>query len=110
MAETENILARIDDVIKANKRSEWLFCILLVILFLVGIGSIICAIISKEYVWTTPSLLTTCLLKWPLKEIRCMRIKNIALATAPMLIDKLPPKDATKEIQKMLTRLFDEGK
>lgn len=108
MADTQEIIARIDAVIKQNRKTEWLFCSLLVVLFLAGIISIVFAIISKEYLWATPSVITTVLLKWPLKQIKRMRDKNIALATAPMLIDSLPSEKAAEEIQKMLTKLFEE--
>ena len=103
-----DILSRIDIVLKENKRIEVLYLVLTGLLFLCGIASCVAAIMSKQYVWVTPSTATTFFLKWPLKEIKDIRRKNIALATAPILITQLPPDLAAKEIQKLLKNLYGE--
>jgi hypothetical protein len=46
------------------------------------------------------------LLYYPLQEIRELRRKNIALATAPALISLLPKNKAAEEIQKLIENLF----
>ena len=48
------------------------------------------------------------MLYWPLREIKEIRQKNIALATAPMLITQLPTDEAVVEIQKLLKSLYGE--
>jgi len=50
------------------------------------------------------------LLYWPLREIKDIRQKNIALATAPMLITQLPKAKAAEEIQKLLQNLYGESR
>lgn len=110
MAEIDGILSRIDDVLKENKRIEWIYISLTVILFLTGITCIITALISGNFLWSTPSVLTTGLLHFPLKEIKTIRQKNIALATAPMLITQLPKYKAAEEIQKLLQVMYEEKK
>jgi hypothetical protein len=52
------------------------------------------------------SVVTTGLLHRPLREIKEIRQKNIALATAPMLITQLPAQQAAQEIQKLLQTLY----
>jgi len=108
MSSTDQILSRIDDVLKDNKRIEWTYIILTIVLFVTGISCFIVALVSGEFAWSTPSVITTGLLHWPLKEIKEIRQKNIALATAPMLITQLPKAQAAKEMQKLIQTLYGE--
>ena len=110
MASIEEILARIDIVIKDNKRIEWTYIILTTLLFVTGISCFIVALATGYFAWSTLSAITTGLLYWPLKEIKEIRLKNIALATAPMLITQLPKAKAAEEIQKLLHSLYGEKK
>ena len=110
MASIEEILSRIDIVIKENKRIEWTYISLTIILFCTGISCFIVALITGHFAWSTPSAITTGLLYWPLREIKDIRQKNIALATAPMLITQLPKAKAAEEIQKLLHTLYGEGR
>jgi hypothetical protein len=105
----QDTLGRIDQVLRQNRKIEWTYIILTVILFLCGIACIICALVTGKYAWSTPSVVTTALLYRPLKEIKSIRKNNIALATAPMLIATLPPLEAAKEIQNLLHTLYEEG-
>ena len=109
MANIQEILDRIDKVLKDNKKIETLYLILTVLLFLSGIACIVIALVTKEFVWSTPSAVTTGLLYFPLKEIKQLRRQNIALATAPIIITQLPPDKAAEEIQKLLQTLYGEN-
>lgn len=109
MATTDQILQRIDIVLDRNKRIEWTYILLTITLFGTGIACFITALITGEFAWSTPSAITTGLLYWPLKEIKDIRQKNIALATAPMLITQLPTDQAVIEIQKLLQNLYGVG-
>jgi hypothetical protein len=102
----EIIMDRIDEVLSQNKRIEWIYIILTVLLFLLGIACMVSAIVTGQYLWTTPSAITTSMLYFPLKEIKDIRQKNIALATAPILITQLPTDKAAEEIQKLLQSLY----
>lgn len=106
MSSTDEALARIDEVLKVNRRIEWTYIVLTVVLFLSGIACIIMALVTGKYLWSTPSTVTTALLYYPLREIKDIRQKNIALATAPILISQLPPAMAAKQIQKLLEQLY----
>jgi len=106
----QETLARIDEVLKQNRKIEWTYIILTVALFLCGIACIISALVTGQYAWSTPATVTTGLLYWPLKEIKGIRKNNIALATAPMLIATLPAQEAAKELQTLLHTLYEEGK
>lgn len=108
MADTSEILDRIDKVLKDNKRTENVYLILTVILFLMGIACIAYALIVGELAWSTPSAITTGFLYFPLKEIKLLRNKNVALATAPIIITQLPPAKAAVEIQKLLEHIYGE--
>lgn len=105
--EDKDILQRIDDVLKENKNLQWCFVVLTVGLFLCGIFAISLAIYKQEFVWTIPSVFTTLFLKWPIENIIKIRDKNIALATVPALVTKLSPEDTTKEIQKLIEKLYE---
>lgn len=109
MVTTEEILKRIDSVLKQNRLIECVYIMFTSILFLSGIGCIIIAIALKEFTWSIPSAFTTFFLRWPLIEIRGLRRKNIALATIPILIDKLPEREAAQEIQKLIQNLYKEN-
>ena len=106
MSTTDETLARIDEVLKINRRIEWTYIILTVVLFLAGISCIIMALATGKYLWSTPSTVTTGLLYYPLREIKDIRQKNIALATAPILISQLPPDKSAEQIQKLLEQLY----
>jgi hypothetical protein len=110
MTSTDDILSRIDDVLKENKRIEWTYIFLTVVLFGTGIACFITALTTGEFAWSTPSAVTTGLLYWPLREIKEIRQKNIALATAPVLITQLPKAKAAEEIQKLLQTLYGVNK
>lgn len=100
------ILCRIDQVLLDNRRTETIFISLAVVLFLLGIGTLLAALITNRLLWATPSAVTTGLLYWPMRQIRRIRRENIALATAPALISRLPAVEAAAEIQRMLEKLF----
>lgn len=102
----EQILERVDEVHKQNRTTEILLLIGTSILFLCGITCFILAMVMKEYVWGGPPVVTTTLLYFPLKEIKELRKKNIALATSPALISLLPKAKAAEEIQKLIQTLF----
>ncbi len=108
MSSIDDTLARIDDVLKNNRRIEWTYIILTILLFLSGIICIIAALTTGKFLWSTPSTVTTGLLYYPLKEIKEIRQKNIALATAPILISQLPADKAAEQIQKLLQQLYGE--
>ncbi len=102
----EQIMERIDEVHKQNKTTEILLLVGTSILFLCGITCFILAIAKQEFAWGTPPVITTGLLYFPLKEIKELRRKNIALATTPALISQLPKAKAAEEIQKLIQNLF----
>jgi len=106
MSSTDETLSRIDTVLNVNRRIEWTYIILTVVLFLAGIACIVMALATGKYLWSTPSVVTTGLLYYPLREIKEIRQKNIALATAPILISQLPADKAAEQIQKLLEQLY----
>ncbi len=110
MATLKQIIDRIDDVLKQNKRIEWTYIFLTAVLFMAGIACLIVALVSGKFGWSLPPVFTTGFLYWPLKEIKYIRQKNIALATTPMLITKLPEEKATEEIQKLIQKLHESDK
>jgi len=102
----DQIIKRIYEVHRQNRTTEILLIIGTSALFLCGITCFVVAIIKQEFAWGAPPLITTGLLYYPLKEIKELRRKNIALATAPALISQLPKAKAAEEIQKLLQNLF----
>ena len=108
MPQIEETLQRIDLVLRENRKIEWTYILLTIILFGCGIACIVCALATGNYLWATPSAVTTGLLYWPLKEIKSIRRNNIALATAPILIATLPPEQAAKEIQLLIHTLYED--
>jgi hypothetical protein len=104
------IIDRIDAVLKDNSRTEQTYLFLTIILFFLGISCFIVALATREFAWSSPSAITTGLLYWPLREIKDIRAKNIALATTPLPISQLPKNKAAEEIQKLIQRLYGENK
>lgn len=102
----DQIIKRIDEVHKQNRTTEILLLVGTGTLFVCGIACFILAIVRHEYAWGTPPLVTTGLLYFPLKEIKDLRKKNIALAIAPALISTLSKAKAAEEISKLLSNLF----
>jgi hypothetical protein len=105
----DQIITRIDEVHKQNKTTENLLLLGTSVLFICGIICFILAIAKQQFAWGTPPVVTTALLYYPLKEIKELRRKNIALATAPALISQLPKAKAAEEIQKLIQNLFGNG-
>ena len=105
-SDIDSILLRIDKVISANKRVEWLYIVMTTILFLSGITCFVLALVTREYAWSSPSVVTTTLLYWPLRQIKDIRQKNITLGIAPVLITTLPKEMAATEIRKLLQSLL----
>ena len=108
MITTDEVLKRIDKVLHENRRLENVYIILTVLLFFAGTGCFITAMFRGNFAWATPSVITTGLLHFPLREIRDLRLKNIALATAPVLITQLPSDKAAEEIIKLLNSLYQK--
>jgi len=102
----EQIIKRVDEVHKQNRTTEILLLVGTALLFACGITCFVFAIVKQEYAWGAPPIVTTALLYFPLKEIKDLRKKNIALATAPALISTLPKAKAAEEISKLLQNLF----
>ncbi len=102
----EKTLARIDEVLLENRGDRRVYILLTFILFFAGIYCLIEAITRGEFGWSIPPAITTALLHWPLKAIRDIRQKNIALAVAPAIISLLPAEEAIEEIKKLLCSLY----
>ncbi|MEE9443232.1 MAG: hypothetical protein V3V99_11270 [candidate division Zixibacteria bacterium] len=102
------ILNRIDQVLKDNRRTETCLIWLAIILFLCGIAGIVTALVRGEFAWSIPSAFTSAFIYYPLRRIERIRRKNIALATAPALIDKLPTDKAAEELQNLIHSLYGD--
>lgn len=103
----DSTLSRIDAILHENKQEQRVYLILVVTLFAAGIICLLYAFLSNAFAWSIPSAITTALLHWPLKQIRDLRQKNIALAIIPMLVALLPPEKAEQEIQQLIKKLYD---
>ncbi|RWQ28341.1 hypothetical protein [Mesorhizobium sp.] len=108
MTPIDQILKRIDDVLKDNRRTETIYILMTVLLFGAGIGCLIQAVYMREFLWSVPPVATTALLHYPMTQIRDLRAKNIALATAPLLISTLPVDKAAEEMVRLLKSLHGE--
>jgi hypothetical protein len=102
----DQVLKRIDSVLTENRRAEYIYIGMTVSLFAAGIGCLIAAVATGQFLWSAPPLVTTALLHYPMREIKELRQKNIALATAPLLIATLPTDQAAIEMGKLLSSLY----
>jgi hypothetical protein len=102
----DQILARIDSVLTENRRTEYLYIAMTVLLFLAGIGCLISALATGQFLWSAPPIATTALLHYPMQQIKDLRQKNIALGTAPLLISTLPTDQAAVEMGRLLSSLY----
>jgi uncharacterized membrane protein YjjB (DUF3815 family) len=101
------ILERIDQVLSDNRRTETIFIVLAIALFLLGIAALTYALLNRDFVWASPSAVTTLLLYWPMNQLKRIRRENIALATVPALIAMLPAADAAAQLQRLLESMID---
>jgi hypothetical protein len=101
----DRTLGRIDAVLQSNRRELWTYITFVALLFGAGITCLVAAIVDGRYGWSIPPVITTALLHWPLRAIRDIRRKNIALAIAPALIELLPADEAVAEIRRLLRTL-----
>lgn len=106
MTDIEQILARIDGVLKENRRTEYLYIAMTVLLFVAGILCLVAAVTSGQFLWSAPPIATTALLHYPMQQIKDLRQKNIALGTAPLLISTLPTDQAAVEMGRLLSSLY----
>lgn len=98
--------ARADRVLDRNRGQEWLFATLAALQFLTGLGLILAAIVSGDYGWSIPTVVTTYLLRWPLTRLWVIRQQNIAVSLAPALIRELPAAKAVEQIQRLIESLY----
>lgn len=98
--------SRIDRVLKENRRIEWTYIMLTIILFGCGVAFLVVALVTGKLIWSSPSAITTAVIYWPLNSIKDIRKKNIALAIAPTLIANLPSDIAAIEMQTLLRELY----
>lgn len=106
MATTDEILARIDKVLRENKSLTIVYILMSVTLFILGITAIAYALYTGNLIYTAPSAFTSLFLAWPIQSVIKLREKNIALATVPILISTLPKAQAAEEIQKLIEKLY----
>lgn len=106
MATTEEILTRIDTVLKENRSLTVVYVVMSGTLFTLGISSIGYALYTDQLVYTIPSAFTSLFLVWPIQNVVKLREKNITLATVPILISTLPRAQAAAEIQKLIEQLY----
>jgi hypothetical protein len=106
----DDVLTRIDLVLHRNRRIEWLLIGLTTVLFCAGIACFVVALVTGQFAWSTPAAVTTGFLYWPLREIKNIRAKNVALAIVPVLITQLPKAKAAEELQKFLETLRGENR
>jgi hypothetical protein len=102
----EDLINRIDAVLRRNRPTELIILSLTIILFLTGIATLVTALVTRRFLWSTPATLTTTLLYWPLRQLRGMRSENILLAVVPVLLRQLNNVQAAKEIQLLLRHLY----
>lgn len=108
VTQTDSLLARVDDVLTANRRHEYCYIFGAAILFITGIASFLVALYHGEYVWTVPPAAATFFLRWPLNAIHQIRKDNLALAIVPAIIKELPRPKAAEELQKLIQRLYGD--
>ncbi len=106
MATTEEILNRIDTVLKENKALMVVYVLMSGTLFLLGITAVFYALYTNQLIYTIPSAFTSLFLVLPIQNVIKLREKNIALATVPILISTLPKAQAAEEIQKLIEQLY----
>lgn len=102
------VYQRIDQALKDGRRNELIIIGLSVMIFLLGVACIIVALAQGSAALAAPALLIELLLYWPIRQILRIRKENIALATAPALINTLPPAQAAAEMVKFLENVRGE--
>ncbi|QPZ89687.1 hypothetical protein [Thioclava electrotropha] len=107
---SKELHSQIQSVIDGNNRTEFLLMGGTSVLFLLGAVAVVFALVNGEYIWTLPSAGISAFLYWPYLRIEKLRNRNIALASAAALISNLPPAEAAMEIQKLIEKLFQEGR
>lgn len=96
---------RIDLVLAQNRRAEQIAVGMSIMIFLLGVGLIITAIVTESAIIGAPAVVLQAFLYWPINKILTIRKENIALAAAPALIASLPPKQAAAEMVKLLEKV-----
>ncbi|HEY4211804.1 MAG TPA: hypothetical protein VGM84_10015 [Steroidobacteraceae bacterium] len=105
----ERVDARVDHALADNRRAEFLFVVMALALFIVGLLIVLLAYRLKNPYVCGAALLTQTFLIFPVNEIRKLRRDNLILQTFPVLIEGLPAEAAVAEI-KMLLALLRGGK
>ena len=100
-----HINKRIDEALERGRQSEAVVIGLSVMIFLLGAGLVVVAVATGSPVYAVPALVIEGFLYWPIRQILRLRKQNIALATAPALINTLPPAQAAAEMVKLLEEI-----
>ena len=98
----KSINDRVDGALRQNARAEKVIIGLAVVIFAVGVLSILLAYRHTNPYIASGTALLQGFLYWPIAEIRRLRRENVSLQVAPVLVDSLPPNKAAEEIIKLL--------
>jgi hypothetical protein len=101
------VTTRIDLAIKRNDKLEMLFVIILVVLFLVGLGLMIGGVISQRWESFVPGGLSEVAIFYPIDRLRKLREDNLLFETFPALLLMANSSRSQQLLAQFLSRLIE---
>jgi hypothetical protein len=95
------INARVDGALQANRRAEYIVIGMAGCIFLLGVVGLGIAYWQQNPYVAGGNLLLNGFLYWPIREILKVRRDNLILQVLPVMLDELSQEDAAKEIRKL---------
>ena len=106
-APLDDVNARIDRVIHDHQAKEKQLRGLLIAMFIVGLGVFLYGVLQNNRYLIGLSIGVNGLMCWPIIRLERLYRRTVALAVVPQITALLSPRDASREIHALITRLLE---
>lgn len=103
----EAVTARIDRAIQRNVKLEWLFIVILMTLFLAGLGLMMGGVISRRRDCFIPGGLSEVAIIYPIEKLRKLREDNLLFETFPAMLLMANTSRSQQLLAQFLGRLIE---
>lgn len=103
----EAVTARIDRAIQRNVKLEWLFIVILMTLFLAGLGLMMGGVISRRWDCFIPGDLSEVAIIYPIEKLRKLREDNLLFETFPAMLLMANTSRSQQLLAQFLGRLIE---
>lgn len=104
------VTERIDSAIKENRKHEYLLVVVLILLFVVGLGLLVYGAVTKELWLLAPGGILQSTIVFPILLLVKLREDNMRLQILPQLMRLADTEEAKRLAAKLVNRLIEQVK